>query len=60
MIEGGINRLSIGIQSFDNNSLKILGRNHNSDIALKAFYNARKTGFKNINIDLIQSIKIKT
>ena len=56
MIEGGINRLSIGIQSFDNNSLKILGRNHNSDIALKAFYNARKAGFNNINIDLIQAI----
>ena len=56
MIEGGINRLSIGIQSFDNNSLKILGRNHNSEVALKAFYNARKAGFNNINIDLIQSI----
>ena len=56
MIENGINRLSIGIQSFDNNSLKVLGRNHDSNKALKAYDNARKVGFDNINIDLIQAI----
>ena len=56
MIENGINRLSIGIQSFDNNSLKVLGRNHDSKKALKAYDNARKVGFDNINIDLIQAI----
>ena len=56
MLSTGINRLSLGIQSFNNKSLKLLGRNHNSKTAINAFEMAKKMGFRNINIDMIQSI----
>ena len=49
----GINRLSIGIQSDDDNMLKILGRIHTYQEALKTYKLARKSGFKNINVDLM-------
>jgi oxygen-independent coproporphyrinogen-3 oxidase len=49
----GINRLSIGIQSFNDEKLKVLGRVHNKEIALETYGNARKAGFKNVSIDLI-------
>jgi len=49
----GINRLSIGIQSFDNEKLQSLGRIHNADEALNAVAVARKAGFENINLDLM-------
>jgi oxygen-independent coproporphyrinogen-3 oxidase len=52
----GITRLSIGVQSFDNEILKILNRVHEADTALKSIDQARKTGFDNINIDLIYGI----
>ncbi len=52
----GINRLSIGVQSFNDRLLSNLGRSHNSKEALNAFESARKTGFDNISIDLIHSI----
>lgn len=59
----GINRLSIGVQSFDNTLLKTLGRLHDAAEAEKIYRLARKTGFKNINLDLMfaiagQNIKI--
>ena len=47
------NRLSIGIQSFDDCFLKKLGRIHNADTARRAVVAARDAGFKNINIDLM-------
>lgn len=49
----GINRLSIGIQSFNDEKLKILGRIHNREMALNTYNDARKVGFENISIDLI-------
>ena len=49
----GANRLSFGVQSFDNNKLKYLGRSHNSETAILAVENARKVGFENINCDLL-------
>jgi oxygen-independent coproporphyrinogen III oxidase len=49
----GINRLSIGIQSFFNNDLKFLNRPHDVNQAKKSIIISRKSGFKNINIDLI-------
>lgn len=49
----GINRLSIGIQSFDDKKLKVLGRIHNRKVALNTYNDAREVGFKNISIDLI-------
>lgn len=51
--QAGINRLSIGIQSFDQENLKALGRIHNSEEALGAVSIARRAGFDNINLDLM-------
>ena len=52
----GINRLSIGFQSFNDKVLKNLGRFHSSNDCFKTFKNARKAGFKNINTDMIFNI----
>jgi len=49
----GVNRLSIGIQSFDNKCLQQLGRIHGSDEAIAAFHSARAAGFERINLDLM-------
>lgn len=49
----GINRLSIGVQSFDDIKLKSLGRIHNASEAYKAVEVARNAGFENINLDLM-------
>jgi oxygen-independent coproporphyrinogen-3 oxidase len=51
-----VNRLNIGIQSFDDNILKFLGRRHNSAEAISAINDSRKAGFDNIGIDLIYGI----
>lgn len=56
----GINRISIGIQSFDNTILDFLGRIHNKNEALAAYQKARRAGFKNINIDLMFGIPGQT
>lgn len=52
----GINRLSIGIQSFDKKVLEKLNRSHDSDLAHKAIKTAKKIGFSNISCDLIYGI----
>ncbi len=49
----GVNRLSFGVQSFNNEKLKKLARAHNSDQAKSAITNAKKVGFKNISLDII-------
>lgn len=49
----GINRLSIGIQSLNNNELESLFRNHNCEQAINGFAAARNSGFKNISVDVI-------
>ena len=54
--QAGVNRLSIGVQSFNNKSLAALGRIHNGDEAKSAFAMARKAGFKNINLDLMHGL----
>ena len=51
--EYGVNRISMGVQSFQDRQLKLLGRIHSGDDARKTFDLLRNTGFKNINIDLI-------
>jgi len=51
-----INRLSIGLQSADNEELKLLGRIHTYEQFLKTYELARNAGFGNINIDLISGI----
>ena len=58
--EAGINRLSIGIQSFDNQTLQDLGRIHNSEQATHAFELARNAGFNNINLDLMFGLPKQT
>ena len=52
----GVNRLSMGFQSFDDKILKVLGRLHQSEDCFKIFYNARKAGFDNISTDMIFNI----
>ncbi len=56
LLKSGINRISMGIQSFIDDELTALGRSHNADGAIKAVNVARKAGFKNISIDLIYGI----
>ncbi|MDF1551814.1 MAG: coproporphyrinogen-III oxidase family protein [Deferrisomatales bacterium] len=51
--ENGVNRLSLGVQSFDDGVLELIGRGHTSKIALAAYRNACETGFSNINLDLM-------
>ena len=58
--EAGINRLSIGVQSFDDQKLKSLGRIHNANEALNAVEVARKAGFNNINLDLMFALPGQT
>ncbi len=54
----GINRISFGVQSFDEEKLKFLGRNHSPQNAINSIENAHKVGFENINLDLIYSTKL--
>lgn len=56
MSAGGINRMSIGVQSFNDEALKLLGRIHSSQQAVAGYRLLRDAGFDNVNIDLIQSI----
>lgn len=58
--ESGINRLSIGLQSCNDNELKILGRIHDFKTFEDTFQSARQAGFDNINIDLMSSIPDQT
>lgn len=55
-----INRLSIGVQSFDDKDLIFMNRSHNSEQAIKCISLAQKIGFKNISIDLIYGIPKQT
>lgn len=56
----GIHRLSLGLQSADNRELRALGRIHTYEDFLESFSLARKTGFCNINVDLISAIPDQT
>lgn len=58
--ELGINRLSIGLQSADNDELKTLGRIHSCEDFLSTYETARQAGFGNINIDLMSGIPGQT
>ena len=58
--EVGINRLSIGVQSFNNKNLEFLGRIHSREEAIQAIREAQKVGFDNINIDLMYGLKDQT
>jgi putative oxygen-independent coproporphyrinogen III oxidase len=49
----GVNRLSLGVQSWDDQLLKLLGREHDSKQAEESFHILRAAGFSNINVDLM-------
>ncbi len=53
----GVNRVSFGVQSFDDEKLKALGRRHNQATAIKSLKSARSVGFKNFSLDLIYNYK---
>jgi len=53
MLDGGVNRLSFGVQSFDNTLLKKIGRIHEVDDVYRSLELARKVGFTNMSIDLM-------
>ncbi len=59
-INCGINRISIGLQSTDNNLLKQIGRIHTYEQFIKTYNLAREVGFKNINIDLMLALPNQT
>lgn len=52
----GINRLSLGAQTFDDEILKLIGRRHSSEQTIKAVNLAKHSGFDNINLDLIYGL----
>ena len=56
----GVNRLSLGVQSFDDNFLEKLGRAHTAGEAQSAFRAAREDGFDNVGIDLMHSLPGQT
>lgn len=56
LINYGINRVSLGVQTFKDDSLKLLGRIYKRDDIFKSFDTLRKSGFNNINIDLLLGI----
>lgn len=58
--EAGINRLSMGIQSFDDEKLKALGRIHSSEEAYRAVEAAKQAGFDNFNLDLMFALPNQT
>jgi len=59
-LSSGINRISIGIQSFKNDELKFLTRIHDSETGLKTVNNAALAGFENISLDLIFNLPGQT
>jgi oxygen-independent coproporphyrinogen-3 oxidase len=56
----GVNRLSLGAQSFDQDALKALGRRHTPTQTVRAFGQARQAGFDNISLDLMQGLPGQT
>ena len=56
LLEAGVNRLSIGVQSFAERDLVLLGRIHNPSQAIEAVNTAREAGFRNLSLDLMFGI----
>ncbi len=54
--QAGVNRLSLGVQAFNDHDLRILGRMHSAVEAEQAFCAARQSGFTNVNIDVMFSM----
>ncbi|MCI0529334.1 MAG: radical SAM family heme chaperone HemW [Nitrospira sp.] len=56
LLREGVNRLSLGAQSFSDHELKLLGRNHTAEQTRRAVFTTREAGFTNINLDLIYAL----
>ncbi|MDE2823386.1 MAG: coproporphyrinogen-III oxidase family protein, partial [Chloroflexota bacterium] len=59
-LDAGINRLSIGVQSFDDGLLTLLGRRHTASDAVDAYRMAHGAGFDNVSIDLMYGLPHQT
>ena len=59
-LDAGINRLSIGVQSFDDGLLRLLGRRHTASDAVEAYRMALDAGFDNVSIDLMYGLPHQT
>ena len=58
--DAGVNRLSIGLQSTNDEELKLLGRIHTYDQFVKNYEMARNVGYKNISVDLMYGLPQQT
>ncbi|MCM1487894.1 MAG: radical SAM family heme chaperone HemW [Firmicutes bacterium] len=58
--KAGVNRISFGVQSFNDGELKALGRRHNSETAVKAVETAYNCGFENISADIMLATPLQT
>lgn len=56
----GVNRISVGVQAFDDEILKNIGRRHSSKTALKVIDELKNVGFKNVSIDLMYGLPNQT
>ena len=56
----GVNRLSIGAQSLQNQELQLLGRIHTADDFYQTFRDARTAGFRNISVDIMEALPGQT
>ncbi len=60
LLEGGVNRVSVGVQSFNNAELRKIGRIHNAKTAYNTICSLKKSGFSNISLDLMLSLPLQT
>lgn len=60
LYNGGVNRLSMGVQSFDQSLLEKIGRTHSNEHVYETIQNAKNVGFKNISIDLMYGLPGQT
>jgi putative oxygen-independent coproporphyrinogen III oxidase len=58
--KGGINRVSLGVQSWEDSLLRVLGRDHTAEHADESFRILRDSGFKNISVDLMFALPSQT
>ena len=56
MAQNGVNRVSLGVQTIDDSILKILNRNHNANMVIKAINNIKSVGINNVNMDFIYGL----
>jgi oxygen-independent coproporphyrinogen-3 oxidase len=60
LLEGGVNRLSLGVQSLEASALRALGRIHTAEVALEKLALARRAGFHNVSVDLMYGVPGET